>query len=41
MAYTVDEPGETLDLVRQGGKRLAEGLEAWPALWRAAQSFEN
>ena len=41
LAYPVDEPAATLNLVRQGGKRLAAGLEAWPALWRAAQSFET
>ena len=41
LAYPVDDTAETLDLVRQGGKRLATGLEAWPALWRAAQSFET
>ena len=41
LAYPVDEPAETLNLVRQGGKQLAAGLVAWPALWRAAQSFET
>ena len=41
LAYPLDEPVETLNLVREGGKRLAAGLVAWPALWQAAQSFET
>lgn len=39
LAYPTKQPGETLDIVRRGGQRLATALRAWPDIWRAAHSF--
>lgn len=41
LAYPTEDAAHTLALVRRGGQQLANALEAWPSLWRAAQRFKE
>ncbi len=40
LGHTVDDPTQTLSLLRSGGQRLSAALKAWPSLWTAAESFD-
>ena len=40
LGHTVDDPTQTLSLLRSGGQRLSAALKAWPSLWAAAESFD-
>ena len=40
LGHTVEDPTETLSLLRSGGQRLSSALKAWPSLWAAAEGFD-
>ena len=40
LGYTTHDATATLEVVRKGGQRLAQALEAWPKIWRAAEDFD-
>mgnify|MGYP000008525272 FL=1 len=40
LGHTVEDPSETLALLRSGGQRLSSALKAWPSLWAAAGGFD-